>query len=80
MSVESAQEMLGLDPAKNPPVGSRAEAAWSGLFTHGENAGEVCDACAFFGDETNRCGVTQAEATFDSPACRFLRARRVESK
>ncbi len=77
MSIESAQEMLGLDPAKNPPVGSRSEAAWAGIFASGEHAGQVCDACAYFGDETNRCGVTHAEVTFDTPACRFLQARHV---
>ena len=79
MSVETAQEMLGLDPAKNP-AGSRSEAAWAGLFTHGDHSGEVCDSCAYFGEENNRCGVTQAEVTFDSTACRFLQHRKVESK
>ncbi len=76
MSVETAQQMLGLDPAKNP-AGSRSEAAWAGLFAHGDHSGEVCDSCAYFGEENNRCGVTQAEVTFDSPACRFLDRRRV---
>ena len=76
MSVESAQEMLGLDPAKNPSAGSRSEATWAGLFARGEHAGEVCDSCAYFGEENNRCGVTQAEVTFDSPACRFLDRKR----
>jgi len=79
MSVETAQEMLGLDPAKNP-AGSRSEAAWAGLFTHGDHSGEVCDSCAYFSEENNRCGVTQAEVTFDSPACRFLQRRKVEGK
>ena len=80
MSVESAQEMLGLDPAKNPPSGSRSEAAWAGLFARGEHDGEICDSCGYFDGEHNRCGVTQAEVTFDSPACRFLQARKVESR
>ncbi|NLN75016.1 MAG: hypothetical protein GX139_01730, partial [Armatimonadetes bacterium] len=79
MSVETAQEMLGLDPAKNP-TGSRADAAWGGLFAKGEHDGEVCDSCGYFDAEHNRCGVIQAEVTFDSPACRFLQPRKVESK
>jgi len=77
MSVESAQEMLGLDPAKNPPSGSRAEAAWAGLFATGGHSGEICDSCGYFDAEHNRCGVTQGEVNFDSPACRFLDRRKV---
>jgi hypothetical protein len=80
MSVETAQEMLGLDPAKNPSGPSRTEAAWAGLFTQGNQSGEVCDSCAYFGEEHNRCGVTQADVTFDTPACRLRQARMVESK
>lgn len=79
MSVETAQEMLGLDPAKNPPVGSHAEAAWGGLFAEAGHDGELCDCCGYFDADHNRCGVTQAEVTFDSPACRFLQMRRGES-
>ncbi len=79
MSVETAQEMLGLDPAKNP-AGSRSEAAWAGLFARGEHDREVCDSCGYFDAEHNRCGVTQAEVTFDSPACRFIQPRKVENK
>ena len=79
MSVETAQEMLGLDPAKNPS-GSRSEAAWGGPLMTGGHGGEVCDSCGYFDAEHNRCGVTQAEVTFDSPACRFIQPRRVENK
>lgn len=79
MSVESAQEMLGLDPAKNR-AGSRSEAAWAGLFMHGEHGGEVCDSCGYFDENDNRCGVTQAEVTFDSPACRFVQPKPVPSE
>ncbi|MCL5104454.1 MAG: hypothetical protein M1133_10125 [Armatimonadetes bacterium] len=79
MSVETAQEMLGLDPAKNP-TGSRAEAAWGGLFTRADHDGEACDSCSYFDDEHNHCGVTQAEVMFDSPACRFLQHGRAGSR
>ncbi len=79
MSIETAQEMLGLDPAKNP-TGSRAEAAWGGLFSTADHSEEVCDSCGYFDDEHNRCGVTSAEVTFDSPACRFLQHGRAKSK
>lgn len=66
MGIEAAQEMLGLDPAKNKPV--QAQAAL--------HSDEMCDSCGFFTDEQNRCGVTQAETTFDSPACRFFEHKR----
>lgn len=79
MSIETAQEMLGLDPAKNQ-TGSRAEAAWGGLFSRANHSGEVCDSCTYFDAENNRCGVTQAEVTFDTPACRFLQMRMGESR
>ncbi len=79
MSVETAQEMLGLDPAKNP-TGSRAEAAWGGLFTKAGHSGEVCDSCGYFDAEHNQCGITSAEVTFDSPACRFLQHGRAGSR
>lgn len=69
MSIEVAQEMLGLDPAKN-----RADAQ-AALYSNADN-GELCDSCAHFGDEQNLCRVTQAETTFDSPACRFLEHKR----
>ncbi|MEN6521122.1 MAG: hypothetical protein ABFD46_08240 [Armatimonadota bacterium] len=67
MSIEAAQEMLGLDPAKNRPS-SQASAY----------ADEVCDTCGFFEGDRNKCGVTGADVTFDSPACRFIRRGRVE--
>lgn len=79
MGVETAQQMLGLDPAKNTSI-PKSEAAWGGLFTSADHTNEICDSCGYFDDEHNRCGVTQAEVAFDSPACRFLQHRKVESK
>jgi hypothetical protein len=69
MGVETAQEMLGLDPAKNRPAG-QVEASLDA------SAGEMCDSCGYFGEEQNNCGVTKAETTFDSPACRFFEHKR----
>ncbi len=67
MGVETAQEMLGLDPAKNRPAAQTQASAY---------ADEICDTCGYFDDEKNKCGVTQADTTFDSPACRFMQRRR----
>jgi len=75
MSIESAQQMLGLDPAKNP-VGSGAAADWAGLFTQANFSDKLCDDCGYFGEDNNRCGVTSAEVTFDTSACRFLRPKK----
>jgi len=72
MGIETAQQMLGLDPAKNRPGGQTA----AGLYSSAD-VGEMCDSCGYFGDEQNRCGVTKAETTFDSPACRFFEHKRV---
>jgi len=70
MSIETAQEMLGLDPAKNRP------GAQAALYSSAD-AAELCDSCGFFAAEQNRCGVTKAETTFDSPACRFFERKRI---
>ncbi|MCL4553271.1 MAG: hypothetical protein M1305_06965 [Candidatus Marsarchaeota archaeon] len=69
MGVETAQQMLGLDPAKNRPAVQTQASAY---------ADEICDTCGYFDDEKNKCGVTQADVTFDSPACRFMQRRRAE--
>ncbi|MDH7602237.1 MAG: hypothetical protein QHI38_08835 [Armatimonadota bacterium] len=72
MSIETAQQMLGLDPAKNRPGGDTQASLYSSA-----GVGEMCDSCAYFSEEHNCCGVTQAETTFDSPACRFFGHKRV---
>ncbi|MHB9037069.1 MAG: phage portal protein family protein [Armatimonadota bacterium] len=74
MSIETAQEMLGLDPAKNP-TGSRADAVWGALFAKADHENEVCGSCGYFDVDHNRCAVTQVEVTSDSPACRFIRSK-----
>jgi len=79
MGVETAQEMLGLDPAKNP-IGSRTEASWAGPFTRGDRGDAVCDDCAHFDDEHNHCRVHRNETTFDTPVCRFFDSKPVPSE
>jgi len=71
MSVETAQEMLGLDPAKNTP-GGKSEASWGGPFAQAVHADAVCDDCAHFEEESNLCRVQRSGTTFDTPACRFF--------
>lgn len=66
MSVETAQKMLGLDPKEN-----RAKADWEGLYTRGDISDKICDECAYFNEENNRCGVTNTEVTFDTATCRL---------
>ncbi len=70
MSVERAQEMLGLDPEKNTLSGT--EAAWGGPRARGEVANAVCDDCVHFDEAQDHCRVHRSEVTFDTPACRFL--------
>jgi hypothetical protein len=79
MGVETAQEMLGLDPARNP-VGSRSEASWAGPFARGDRENAVCDDCAHFDDEHNHCRVQRNETTFDTPVCRFFDAKTIPSE
>jgi hypothetical protein len=79
MGIETAQEMLGLDPAKNP-TGSRTEASWAGPFARGGRGDAVCDDCAHFDDEHNHCRVQRNETTFDTPACRFFDSKSVPSE
>jgi len=79
MSVETAQGMLGLDPAKNAP-GGRTEAAWGGPFAQAVHADAVCDDCSHFDEESNLCRVQRSETTFDTPACRFLESKTVPSE
>lgn len=67
MGVETAQEMLGLDPAKNKPMNGAQASVY---------AGEICDSCGYFDEDRNKCGVTQGDVTFDSHACRFMQYRR----
>ena len=71
MSIETAQEILGLDPKKNRHDAQSQASAY---------VDEICDTCGYFDDGKNKCGVTQGDVTFDSPACRFINIRREVTK
>jgi len=75
MSVETAQEMLGLDREKNRSGAGRAEGSWGGPFARADTAIDVCDACIHFDEARNFCRVHRAETTFDSSVCRFFDPR-----
>lgn len=66
MGIETAQRMLGLDPAKNTA---------HAMYSQGDAAGRICDECGYFDEEQNRCGVTTGEVTFDTAACRLCRPK-----
>jgi hypothetical protein len=66
MSIETAQQILGLDPAKN-----QAQALYSNA-----NIGETCGTCACLSDEQNHCDVNQTDTTPESPTCRFFVRRK----
>jgi len=68
MSVEVAQEKLGLDKEKNRP----ATAEWNygpPMLTGSVPEDAVCDDCEFFEEETNYCETTGEETRFDARAC-----------
>jgi len=75
MSVETAQEKLGLDKAKNKP----ATADWIYGPPAAVGAVEfdaVCDDCEFFDDENNWCDAFKKETGFDSRACASFERKR----
>jgi len=71
LTVEAAQQMLGIKPEQAPtpePGALPAEQAQASVTGH------ICDGCLHFDDSTNRCGVHNFERSFDSSACRFYEA------
>lgn len=68
MSVEVAQEKLGLDKQKNRP----AAADWKyrpPMAMGGAAAETICDECEFFDDENNWCDADNRDARFDARVC-----------
>lgn len=68
MSVEVAQEKLGLDKERNRP----AVAEWNyglPMSTGSVPDDAMCDECEFFKEETNFCEATESETRFDAHAC-----------
>ncbi|HOC93356.1 MAG TPA: hypothetical protein PKH33_13455 [bacterium] len=75
MSVEIAQEKLGLDKQKNRP----ATADWNyrpPTATGDFEFDTICDECEFFDDENNWCDALNRETRFDSRACRSFEKKR----
>ena len=75
MSVQTAQEMLGLDKTKESSrVVKQEKSEAEGMYATAAES-HVCDDCAFFDADNNLCLVTGEERVFDQAACRqFLRA------
>jgi len=68
MSIEVAQEKLGLDKLKNKPA--KAELDYRPPMTTGTvEFGTICDECEFFDDENNWCDANNRETGFDARAC-----------
>ncbi|NQT35210.1 hypothetical protein HQ587_08470 [bacterium] len=75
MSVQTAQEMLGLDKAKETSRVQKQEKSESEGMYAAASEDHICDDCAFYDADNNRCHVTGAECRFDQAACRqFLQA------
>ena len=72
LSVEAAQELLGLAPTANTPPAGQAEAGWFGGARAQAAAVGLCDDCYHFDPERGWCRVHTAERAFDAPGCRFL--------
>ncbi len=79
MSVQTAQEMLGLDQLKETDRVQKQEKAESEGMYASADEDKICDECGFFDAENNSCSVRDEERRFDQPACRqFLKAESVE--
>ena len=79
MSVQTAQEMLGLDRIKETTRVQKQEKTESEGMYASANEEHVCDECGFFDAENNNCTVTDEERRFDQAACRqFLKSENVE--
>ena len=73
--MDTAREMLGMDLAKESGNISKQVKTETEVMYANASEGNVCDDCAFFGGDSNRCLVTGEERTFDQAACRqFLLA------
>jgi len=78
MSVDSAQEKLGLDKEKNKP----ATADWNyrpPAVTGAVEFDTICDECEFFDDENNWCDANNRDTRFDSRACTSFERKRAKA-
>ena len=72
LSVEAAQQMLGISGSTNTPPAGQADA---GLFGDAQARAAtvgLCDDCSHYDPERGWCRIHAAERTFDAPGCRFL--------
>ena len=78
MSVQTAQEMLGLDKVKETSRVQKQEKAESeGMYASADEE-HICDECGFFDAENNFCSIRDEERRFDQAACRqYLKAEDV---
>jgi hypothetical protein len=73
MSVETARQMLGLEEAKETgQIDKEEKSEAEGMYALAE-VEKICDGCAFFDDENNRCLVTGEDRRFNQKACRQFR-------
>ena len=79
MSVQTAQEMLGLDKLKETTrVQKQEKTEAEGMYASADEE-NICDECGFFDAKNNFCSVKDEERRFDQAACRqFLKAENVE--
>ena len=80
MSVQTAQEMLGLDQVKESSrVQKQEKTEAEGMYASADGE-HICDECGFFDAENNFCKVRDEERRFDQTACRqFLKVEDVET-
>ena len=72
LTVEAAQQMLGLSPTVNTPPAGQVESSYS-IATHARAASVgLCDDCSHYDPARGWCRVHAAERAFDAPGCRFL--------
>ncbi|HOY62138.1 MAG: Phage portal protein, lambda family [bacterium ADurb.Bin236] len=69
MSIETAQEKLGLDKEKNRPAASADWPYRPPSLTGSASPDALCDECEFFDSENNWCDAQNGETRFDSRAC-----------
>jgi len=79
MSVGTAREMLGLEEARESGRVKTDEKAESEGMYASADSDRVCDDCAFFDGEGNRCLVIGEERRFNQRACRQFRKMELEA-
>ena len=72
LSVEAAQQMLGLEPTASAPPEGQTEAGLRGGARAQAAVVGLCDDCSHYDPGRGWCRVHAAERAFDAPGCRFL--------